>query len=130
MPSLPKRLESFSGKGDQIFVSSSPCNYLTPGASPVRTGKVWGPAYPIQSALVHRLGVLLQLVLFSLDVGTLDVSGQVRHVGDPGHCPLGGWHGGVQRGWRLRMLGQGEVGVERKGGRRQGAFRGECCQRR
>lgn len=69
-----------------------------------------GPAYPVQPALIHRLRVLLELVLFPLDVSTLDVSRQVRHIGDPGHCPLGGWHCGVQCRWRLRMLGQGKVG--------------------
>lgn len=69
-------------KGDQVFVSSFHCNYLTPGSfpekhlevAPVGNGKMRGPAYPIQPALIHRLRVLLELVLLSLDVGTLDVS--------------------------------------------------------
>lgn len=73
-----------------------------------------GLAYPVQPALIHRLRVLLELVLLPLDMGTLDVSRQVRHIGDPGYRPLRGWHCGVQCGWRLRMLGQGKVGASKR----------------
>lgn len=84
----------------------------------VKEGRAEGrPAYPVQPAFVHGLGVLLELVLFSLDVCTLDVSRQVRHVGDPGYGPLRGWHCGVKRGWSLGMLRPARKGRQQKGGR-------------
>lgn len=47
-----------------------------------------GQMYPVQARLVHALGVLFELKVLPVDARRLDVSGQVGHVGDPGHGSL------------------------------------------
>lgn len=56
---------------------------------------------PVQTGLVHALGVFLQLEVLAVHAQTLDVRRQVRHVGHPGHRTLGRGCGRIESGRRL-----------------------------
>lgn len=66
--------------------------------------KLKSDTYPVHAWLVHAFWVFLQFKLLTVDPRTFNVSRQMRHVGDPGHCSLVGRGWGIEGRWRLGAL--------------------------
>ncbi len=83
-----------------ILLSMSECFFYLKGS------KLESNTYPVHAWLIHALWVLLQFEIFTVNPWTFNVSRQMRHVGDPGHCSFIGWGWGIEGGWRLGTLGR------------------------